>query len=540
MNRQQLLRFKAGRQILLCLSIATTLHLFRSSIHGFTAHESNQLYPEDLYRTLRTYTKVLHVVETNYAEPVHIQKAIANSIQRMLNVLDPHCNFYDQKAFKKLQDHQEGNYSGIGVRVAVVEERLMVLSTTAGSPASKFGLRVGDVISSINGVSTAKNSTTKTFELLRGPRHSAVQVSIERPGVNKPILFKIFRGEISKPSVGLCYVIRPKIVYLKLDAFTGTTETEISAVLDPFAHDLEGLILDLRNNSGGDLQAAISLADRFLELNDSILISEGRLANAKSEYIVNRGHQGWLFPLVVLINQRTASAAEIVAGAIQDHQRGLVVGEKSFGKGLIQTVFPLRGGHGLSLTTSKWFTPNGRMIQRDYKNRSLGLYWHLFKTGPGLEWDIKSSLEGLDYPSPSSRKGGIIPDIEVEPERFTPLQIQLLSRHLLFAFAREIKARYPAIARTAVVHHLLIAELRDYLAKRNYHLSDQEFQENLPFLIRNLQSDILLLSVKQRESRTVLLNEDPQIIQALALLPQASLLLPLKNNLGQGDNFYYE
>ena len=136
MNRQQLLRFKAGRQILLCLSIATTLHLFRSSIHGFTAHESNQLYPEDLYRTLRTYTKVLHVVETNYAEPVHIQKAIANSIQRMLNVLDPHCHFYDQKAFKKLQDHQEGNYSGIGVRVAVVEERLMVLSTTAGSPAS--------------------------------------------------------------------------------------------------------------------------------------------------------------------------------------------------------------------------------------------------------------------------------------------------------------------------------------------------------------------------------------------------------------------
>ena len=414
----------------------------------------------------------------------------------------------------------------------------MVLSTTAGSPASKFGLRVGDVISSINGVSTAKNSTTKTFELLRGPRHSAVQVSIERPGVNKPILFKIFRDEIFKPSVGLCYVIRPKIVYLKLDVFTGTTETEISAVLDPFAHDLEGLILDLRNNSGGDLQAAISLADRFLELNDSILISEGRLANAKSEYIVNRGHQGWLFPLVVLINQRTASAAEIVAGAIQDHQRGLVVGEKSFGKGLIQTVFPLSGGHGLSLTTSRWFTPNGRMIQRDYKNRSLGLYWNLFKADQ--EWELQGSLEGLDHQSPSSREGGIIPDIEVEPQRFTPLQIHLLSRHLLFSFAREIKMRYPGLARTAVVNHLLLAELRGYLAKRNYHLSHQEFRENLPFLVRNLRSHLLLFSVNQKESRNVLLNEDPQVVQALASLSQASLLPPLKKKPDKSNSLYQE
>ena len=526
MNRQKVLLKKAGWQILFCLLMTTYLHLSRSNSHGFTAQKSNELYSNNLYRVLQTYSKVLHLVETRYAEPVHIQKVVADSIQRMLSVLDPHCHFYHQKAFKELQDHQEGNYSGIGVHIAVVEQKLMVLSTTAGAPASKFGIRVGDVISSVNGVSTANNSTTKVVELLRGPRQSEVQVSIERPGLDQPLLLKILRDEIPKPSVRFYYIIRPKILYLQLDAFTGTTETEINTVLEQFTCDLEGLILDLRDNSGGDLQAAISLADRFLKPNDLILMTQGRLASANSEYIVNRGHQGWLFPLVVLINQRTASAAEIVAGAIQDHQRGLVVGEKSYGKGLIQTVFPLRGGQGLSLTTSRWFTPNGRMIQRDYKNRSLRLYWRLFKT---VEWDIKDALEDLAHPSPSFYEGGIIPDIEVGSEKLTPLQVQLLSRHLLFAFAREIKVRYPEIARAAAVNHLLLAELRDYLGKRNYYLSDQEFQENLPFLIRNLQSDLLLLSVKLRESKNVLLKDDPQIVQALASLPQAGLLPPLKN-----------
>ena len=217
--------------------------------------------------------------------------------------------------------------------------------------------------------------------------------------------------------------------------------------------------------------------------------------------------------MVVLINQWTASAAEILAGAIQDARRGVVVGENSFGKGLVQTVFSLSNGNGLSLTTAKWLTPNGRLIQRNYKNRSLLEY---LKLAEPLETKVSSSVTGA---------GGISPDVVAKAASLTNFQERLLSRYLFFAFAREFKARYPVLANAAIIGPLVIEEFRDYLTERNHIPSNQEFQDNLSFIQRNLRSRLLLLALQTKESIKVGLQEDPQVLQALASLSHARLLL---------------
>lgn len=495
---------------------------FSSGASPAENQEARLSFPESFFRDLEAYASALGLAETAYAEPMDVNRAIARSIQRMLSRLDPHSSFYDPKTFARLRAYQGGNYSGIGVRVAPADGKMMVLSTIPGSPAAESGIRPGDVILSVDGVSTGDRAGAEVVSLLRGPRDTPVEVQIERTGVDRPLGLRVRRKEIPEPSLPLCYAILPGVVYLQLVAFTATTEDEVDRALKPFQSELQGLVLDLRGNPGGNLQTAIGVADRFLDVNQVILVTKGRLPNANAKYLATRGYDREPFPLVVLINEQTASAAEILAGAIQDARRGIIVGENSFGKGMVQTIFPLSGGNGLSLTTAKWLTPNGRMIQRSYKNRSLLEYLKLVE---GLEGSHPRARQGSDgFPSVSG-EGGILPDVLAESASLTSFQQRLLSRHLLFAFAREFKARYPVLAATAIVSPLVLGEFRDYLAARELIRSDREFDDHLSFIQRSLRSRLLLLSQQTRQSMTVELEGDPQVVQALASLPRARLLL---------------
>lgn len=465
---------------------------------------------------------MLSLVETRYAEPIDVNRAMARSIQRMLGRLDPHSSFYDPKTFGELRSYQGGNYSGIGVRVAPADGKMMVLSTIPGSPAEDSGIRPGDVILSVDGVSTRDRAGAEVASLLRGPRGTPVEVRIERIGVARPLGLQVRRQEIPEPSLPLCYAILPGVAYLQLVAFTATTEDEVDQALKPFQDDLQGLVLDLRDNPGGNLQSAIRVADRFLDVNQVILITKGRLPNANVKYLATRGYDREPFPLAVLINEQTASAAEILAGAIQDARRGIIVGENSFGKGLVQTVFPLSGGNGLSLTTAKWFTPNGRMIQRSYKNRSLLEYLKWVERLESRPPGAGQASDGFPY---ERGQGGIHPDVLTESASLTSFQHRLLSRHLLFAFAREFKAEYPVLASTAIVSPLVLGEFREYLEARELIRFDREFEDHLPFIRRSLRSRLLLLSLQTEQSMKVELEGDPQVVQALASLPRARLLL---------------
>ena len=530
MTRQASVKAATAALLVCALLFADSSVFLSSGVSSPETREAQLSFPKSFYRHLEAYGSVLSLVETGYAEPIDVNRAIARSIQRMLGRLDPHSSFYDPKTFGDLRSYHGGNYSGIGVRVAPADGKMMVLSTIPGSPAEESGIRPGDVILSVDGFSTRDRAGAEVASLLRGPRDTPVEVLIERIGVDRPLGLQVLRKEIPEPSLPLCYAILPGVVYLQLVAFTATTEDEVDQALKPFQADLQGLVLDLRDNPGGNLQSAIGVADRFLDVNQVILITKGRLPNANVKYLATRGYDRDPYPLVVLINEQTASAAEILAGAIQDARRGIIVGENSFGKGLVQTVFPLSGGNGLSLTTAKWFTPNGRMIQRSYKNRSLLEYLKLVEGLEGRRPGAGQASGGF----PSERgEGGILPDVLIESVSLTSFQHRLLSRHLLFAFAREFKAEYPVLASTAIVSPLVLGEFRDYLEARELIHSDREFDDHLPFIQRSLRSRLLLLSLQTKQSMKVELEGDPQVVQALASLPRAKLLLSRDGSAGE-------
>src|SRR5947199_7410999 len=253
-------------------------------------------------------------------------------------------------------------------------DKVIVIYPFVGTPAYKAGIQPGDVIIAVDGKSTENMSTGDVADLLKGPKGTTVHISIAREGVEKPMEFTLVRDEIPRYSVDVHFLIKPGVGYMHVNGFNETTEHEVSEALDSFG-DLKGLILDLRGNPGGLLSEGVGVADKFLKKGQLIVSHPGR-TSAEKRYVDQNVSGGEDYPILVLVNRVTASAAETVSGAIQDHDRGLIVGEVTFGKGLVQTVYPLSENTGLALTTAHYYTPSGRLIQRDYNGVSLYDYYY--------------------------------------------------------------------------------------------------------------------------------------------------------------------
>ena len=312
---------------------------------------------------LRSFTTVYDLVEQNYAEPItgdKAEKAIYDgAIPGMLRVLDPHSSFYDPKAYAKMREDQHGKYYGVGMliqpQVLGGVQRIVVVAPYEGTPSYKAGIRPGDIIAAVNGKPTDNMTSEDVANVLKGPKSTHVQVTIEREGQAKPLIFDLVRDEIPNPSIDLAYIIKPGIGYVHIRDFQETTGRELSDALDNFG-DLHGLVLDLRSNPGGLLSEAVAVCDKFLQKGQVIVSQRGR-AFPEQVYRATRGNGGHDYPIVVLVNHGTASAAEIVSGALQDHDRAIIAGETTFGKGLVQTVYPLSEDTGLALTTYHYYTP---------------------------------------------------------------------------------------------------------------------------------------------------------------------------------------
>src|SRR5437016_11982937 len=294
----------------------------------------------DVRDNLRRFSEVYDLVEQNYAEPVNADKAIYNgAIPGMLHVLDPHSNFFDPKSYSAMREEQQGKYSGVGMQIAPRNNKVIVLAPFAGTPAYKAGIRPGDVIIAVDGKPTDNMNTSDVADLLKGPKGTNVHITILREGAEKPFEFNVVRAEIPRYSVDLKFEIKPGIGYMHVSGFNETTEHEVEQALEHFG-DMKGLILDLRGNPGGLLNEGVGVADKFLKKGQVIVSHHGR-SSPEKVYRAARGNAGNDYPLVVLVSRGTASAAEIVSGAIQDHDRGLVAGESTFGKGLMQAVYRL-------------------------------------------------------------------------------------------------------------------------------------------------------------------------------------------------------
>jgi carboxyl-terminal processing protease len=473
----------------------------------------------DVRDSLHQFTDVYSLVEQNYAEPVNPDKAIYNgAIPGMLHVLDPHSNFFDPKAYSLLREDQRGKYYGVGMTVGPRNNKVIVIAPFVGTPAYRAGIRPGDIIAAVDGKPTDNMSTGDVADLLKGPKGTTVHITIVREGADKPLEFAVVRDEIPRYSVDLHFLIRPGVGYMHVSGFNETTEKEVADALDEMG-DLKGLILDLRQNPGGLLNEGVGVADKFLRKGQLIVSHHGR-SSPEKRYVAAHGDGGKEYPLVVLVNRGTASAAEIVAGAIQDHDRGLIVGETTFGKGLVQTVYPLSENTGLALTTAKYYTPSGRLIQRDYSNVSLYDYY--------FERDTDNKTASREVKLTDSGRtvyggGGITPDVKLDPVKSNHFQDTLLQHYAFFNFAKHYMLNHHP-TKNFEVDDAVVQDFRKFLDNEKVPFSEADLLENNDWVRSSLKSEIFVDAFGQEEGLKVRAESDPEVVKALDLLPQAKAL----------------
>jgi carboxyl-terminal processing protease len=477
----------------------------------------------DVRDSLRQFTQVYDMVEQNYAEPVNADKAIYNgAIPGMLHVLDPHSNFFDPKQYSLLREDQRGKYYGVGMTVGPRNNKVIVIAPFVGTPAYRAGIRPGDIIIAVDGKPTDNMSTGDVADLLKGPKGTTVHITIMREGAEKPLEFAVVRDEIPRYSVDLHFLIRPGIGYMHITGFNETTEKEVQDALDQMG-DLKGLILDLRQNPGGLLNEGVGVADKFLRKGQLIVSHHGRNSQER-RYSATHGDGGKEYPLVVLVNRGTASAAEIVAGAIQDHDRGLIVGETTFGKGLVQTVYPLSENTGLALTTAKYYTPSGRLIQRDYTNVSLYDYYFERDEDSGANNNTTNrEVKLTDSGRTVYGGGGITPDIRFDPIKSNHFQDTLLLHYAFFNFAKHYMINHHPTEKFEV-DDAVMQDFRKFLDDEKIPYTEADLAANNDWLRSSIKSEIFVDAFGQEEGLKVRAETDPEVLKALDLLPQAKQL----------------
>ena len=517
---------KSERRGLVLVIVVLGISAVLGAIYGPSVRATTSS-ADDYQSSIRDFTRVLDVVQTNYAEPVDVDKSVyQGAIPGMLRMLDPHSNFFDARQFALLREDQRGKYYGVGMIVAPRDTHTIVVAPYVGAPAYNAGLRPGDVITKVDDKSTDGLSTTEVADMLKGPKGTIVKIQVTREGYADPLVFTVTRDEIPRHSVDIVTMLKPGIGYIRLSQFNETTDREIADALKVLgANSLDGLVLDMRNNPGGLLNEAVAVGDMFLEKNQLIVSYHGRSAPERRFYAI-RGNQGITVPLVILVNNNSASAAEIVTGAVQDHDRGLVVGETTFGKGLVQTVTPLAENTGLALTTARYYTPSGRLIQRDYKSVSLYEY-HYERKVPEHPTEIRQTDSGRQV----TGGGGITPDIVVDPPKLTKFQEEMYRSGVLFpqeqgvgTFTQYFLGTKPVITHSFEVDDKVVKEFRDYLSKHNIRYTEPEFAENQDWLKRKIKQEVFMSNYGTQEGFKVLLEADPQVQKAVDAIPQARAL----------------
>jgi carboxyl-terminal processing protease len=492
--------------------------IFGSGLAGAAAVTSDE------EPSLKAFTKVYALVEDNFADKISPDKGIyKGAIPGMLRTLDPHSNFFDPKDFQALREDQRGHYFGVGMQVGPRNGKTIVIAPFGGSPAYKAGLRPGDVILEVNDKRTDNLTTSEVADLLKGPRGTKVQIVVAREGVDKQITFNIIRDEIPRFSVQEAFWLHPGIAYLDVNSFNENTSKEVEDSLKKLGEtNIKGLVLDLRQNPGGLLNEGVAVAGHWLRRGELVVSHRGRASDNKP-YLARGSAYGQNYPIVVLVDRYSASAAEIVAGALQDHDRAWILGENTFGKGLVQTVYPLKENTGLALTTAHYYTPSGRLIQRDYSNISFLDYYYGKRTDTKNMLDVKSTDSGRTVYG----GGGITPDEKYSAAKLNKLQTELLRKFAFFNFsARYFGARADSkLPKGWEPDNAVLNEFHDFLLKENAQFTEAEWAENHDWIKSQLKKEMYTTAFSYEDSQKVAVETDPMVIKGVEALPEAKTLL---------------
>ena len=474
--------------------------------------------------SLKTFTDVYALVEQNYAEPINGDKADTaiydGAIPGMLRVLDPHSNFYDPKSYAKMREDQRGHYYGVGMVIQQQGAKVFVITPYENTPSFRAGIRPGDVISAIDGKSADGMSSDLVAKALKGPKGTHVQVTMIREGQAKPLVFDLVRDEIPHPSVDLAYEIKPGVGYIHLTQFQETTAQEVVDAVDGFSN-LHGLVFDLRNNPGGLLSQAVEVCDHLLTKGQTIVSQRGR-AYPDQVYTASHGNDGKTFPIVVLVNRNTASAAEIVSGALQDHDRALIAGETTFGKGLVQTVYNLSENTGLALTTYHYYTPSGRLIQRNYTGVSLYDYYYNH-AGASAADSTNREVKMTDSGRTVYGGGGITPDEKVAAPKSNDFQDELIYKAAFFHFAAHYLANR-SVDKNFQVDDAVMSDFKQFLTSQNIAWTDNDINGVSDWLKVSIRQYIITSQFGQLQGLRAMADWDPMIQKALSFLPEAQAL----------------
>lgn len=520
---------------------------------------SNQSTAAEKYEADRIendYHEAISTVEEKYAGDIDYEKATQAAIQGMLFTLDPHSVYFSTTEFRKLKEDQSSSFYGIGVQIQRHDDGVYIQSVVQGTPAARAGLRFGDRIVEVDGKDARDWSSDEVSKNVRGDRGKEVLLKVERAGEEAAVNLKIVRDSVPLPSIRNAFMLGSGTGYVGLvGGFQHTTDEELQNAIASLKKDgMRQMVLDLRNNPGGLLDQAIDVSSEFLPRDKVIVSVKGRSEYHEPAIYKSNGTDPEELPLVVLINRNTASASEIVAGAIQDHGRGLVVGETSFGKGLVQHVFQLPFNTGLTLTTARYYTPYGRSLQRDYSSGSLYDYY--------VRHDQNDTQQPIQPGQPSPNEsapphssnapafrtaagrvfyggGGITPDIEARPLTATATRGRIIEA--AFYFTRILaagkvpglesyhvdKVEYGRTPRSTdyAINDRVLEAFRNYLRKDpSRHLQVAQVDADLDFVKLRLREEIITAAFGADAGQRVLLESDPQTLRAIGVLPDAKRL----------------
>ena len=501
---------------------------------------------DDVTQQLRIFSSALAAIDREYVDTVPSDRLVYGAIDGMLKTLDPHSSFFDPRQYAQLRERQEGRYYGLGIQIQVIEGDITVMSIFEGSPAYKKGLRRGDIIARI-GEDDAKGWTSEqAVARLKGPKGTTVNISLRRRGYEGLLDLEVERDEVNITTVRGAFMIDKETGYIKLADFSETSNDEVGKALEDLkARGMKRLVFDLRDNPGGPLDQAIRISNRFVPRGELIVYTRGRARDSDVDYRAEEVSEYTDVPLVVLVNRNSASASEIVSGAIQDHDRGLVVGETTFGKALVQSVYKISGSAGLALTTGRYYTPSGRMIQRPWDG-SFDEY---------LTYTLRDQSEPRQHQAADMKKtkagrevysgGGIEPDkFLVGPvEGFNPSRFgrTLYARQAFANFADQFTAEGDTrlgaanrnkkrISKGFQVTPAMVDEFKASLKGQRIVLDEDAFQKDEAFIRAMIHYDIDLALFGVEEARRNLVTVDPQAQAALAQFPAAVRMTEMARN----------
>ena len=501
---------------------------------------------DDVTQQLRIFSSALSAIDREYVDAVPSERLVYGAIDGMLKTLDPHSSFFDPRQYAQLRERQEGRYYGLGIQIQVIEGDITVMSIFEGSPAYKKGLRRGDIIARI-GEDDAKGWTSEqAVARLKGPKGTTVKISLRRRGYEGLIDLEVERDEVNITTVRGAFMVDKETGYIKLADFSETSNDEVGKALEDLkTRGMKRLIFDLRDNPGGPLEQAIRISNRFVPRGELIVYTRGRARDSDVDYRAEEVSEYTDIPLVVLVNRNSASASEIVSGAIQDHDRGLVVGETTFGKALVQSVYKISGSAGLALTTGRYYTPSGRMIQRPWDG-SFDEY---------LTYTLRDQSEPRQHQAADMKKtmggrevysgGGIEPDkfIVGPVEGFNPSRFgrTLYARQAFANFADQFTAEGDTrmdvanrnkkkIAKGFQVTPTMVDEFKASLKSQRIVLDEAAFQKDEAFISAMIHYDIDLALFGVAEARRNLVAVDPQAQAGLAQFPAAVRMTEMARN----------